>query len=143
MPLTADKSRQVRGWPLGTPYPVAASQTIYAGALVATNAAGFLVPAANNTAFRCVGVARESIVTGAGDGASSIIVERGQVEVFAGSGIVQGDVGEACYVIDDATVGDNAAASKNVHVGTIMRLISTNVVEVLVAPQQPIAASPT
>jgi hypothetical protein len=144
MALTADKARKTSGYPEGVPYLVAASTIIYQGSLVATNSTGFLVPAANNTTHRCGGVAAQSVDNSDGsDGDVSITVESEQLEVFASSGIVQADVGEACYVLDDETVADNAASSKNVHVGTIKRLISTNLVLVKVSPQQPIAASPT
>jgi hypothetical protein len=144
MALTADKARKVRGYPVGVPYPVAASTTIYAGALVAVNSSGYLVPAANDTTFECVGVASENVDNSSGSNADlSCNVEVGQIEVFTGSGITITGVGKACYVVDDETVGSDAVASKNVHVGTVRRLVSTNVVEVQVWPQPAVTAQPT
>jgi len=145
MPLSADKKREVRPGPiLGVPYPVAASTTIYSGALVCVNSSGYLVPAANDTTFECVGVAAEGVDNSSGANAAKYCtVQFLHVEEFPSSGIVQGDVGKSCYVIDDTTVGDDAAASKNVHVGTIVRLVSTNVVEVHILPRPAVTAQPT
>lgn len=145
MALTADKARYYSGLGIDSePYLVAASTQIYQGALVCVNSSGFLVPAANDTTFECVGVAAQSVDNTSGNnGDKTCIVDTEQVERFASSGITQADVGKACYVIDDETVGDDAAASKNVHVGTIRRLISTNLVEVKVRPQPAVTAQPT
>lgn len=143
MPLTADKARNVRGYPIGVPFPVATATTIFAGSLVSVNSGGYLVPSANNTTHECVGVASESVVNAGANGAKSINVEWMQVEQFKSTGIVQGDVGKSCYVLDDETVGDDPAASKNVHVGTIVRLVAANVVEVHVLPRPAVTAQPT
>lgn len=144
MPLSADKKREVRPGPIvGVPYPVAASTTIYSGALVCVNSSGYLVPAANNTTYECVGVAAEGVVNSGSNGDKSCTVQFLHVEEFPSSGITQADVGKSCYVIDDTTVGDDAAASKNVHVGTIVRLVATNVVEVHILPRPAVTAQPT
>lgn len=143
MALTADKARNVRGTPIGVPHPVATATTIYAGALVCVNSGGYLVPAANDTSFECVGVASESVVNAGANGAKTCNVEWMQVEQFASSGITITGVGKSCYVLDDATVASDAVASKNVHVGTVVRLVSTNVVEVQVLPRPAVTAQPT
>lgn len=142
--LTADKARKVRGNPIGVPYPVAASTTIYQGALVSVNSSGYLIAATNDTTTMCVGVAAEHVDNSSGsNGDKTCSVEIMQVEEFTSSGIVITDVGYPAYVLDSGTVGDDAAASKNVHVGTVVRLVSTNVVEVLVLPQPTVTAQPT
>ena len=145
MPLSADKKREVRPGPiLGVPYPVAASTTIYSGALVCVNSSGYLVPAANNTTYECVGVAAEGVDNSSGsNGDKTCTVQFLHVEEFPSSGITITGVGKACYVVDDTTVGSDAVASKNVHVGTVVRLVSTNVVEVHILPRPAVTAQPT
>lgn len=144
MALSADKPRRFRGTPIGIPMPVAASTTIYQGALVCVNSSGYLVPAANNTTYECMGVAAESADNSSGsNGDLTVTVDFNHVERFTGSGITQADVGKSCYVIDDETVGDDAAASKNVHVGTVVQLEATNVVLVHVLPRPAVTAQPT
>lgn len=144
MPLSADKKREVRPGPIvGVPFPVAASTTIYSGALVNVNSSGFLVPAANNTTHEFVGVAAEGVVNSGSNGDKFCTVQFGHVEEFPSSGITQSGVGKSCYVLDDTTVGSDAAASKNVHVGTVVRLVATNVVEVWILPRPAVTAQPT
>jgi hypothetical protein len=112
-PLAKDRNTQRRSTWDQRVYPVAASTTIYAGALVALNAAGFAVPAANTAGQRVVGVAdRQVINSTVTDGAKTITVKEGNF-YFANDGtatLVAADRGNPCYVVDDQTVGDRGTA---------------------------------
>lgn len=143
--LTADKVRDVRpGGAIAIPVPVAASTTIYLGSIVNVNSSGYAVAGANDTSHECMGIAKEFVDNSAGsNGDLSVIVEFGQVEKFASTGITQADVGKSAYVLDSGTVGDDAAASKNVHIGTIVRLVATNICEIHVLPRPAVTAQPT
>lgn len=143
--LTADKVRDVRpGGAIAIPVPVAASTTIYLGSIVNVNSSGFAVAGANDTSHECVGVAKEFVDNSSGsNGDKTVLVEFGQVERFASSGIAQADVGKSAYVLDSGTVADDAAASKNVHIGTIVRYISSSACEVHVLPRPAVTAQPT
>lgn len=57
--------------------PVAAATTIYAGALVAVNAAGDALPAADAAGLKVIGRAEEGVVNAGAAGAVSILVRRG------------------------------------------------------------------
>lgn len=88
--------------------PVAAAKTIYAGSLVARDAAGRATPGAAATTIRGIGRARAlADNAGGGAGAISVEVERG-IFYFknsaAGDAITNADIGSDCYIVDDETV---------------------------------------
>ncbi|MBE7419836.1 MAG: DUF2190 family protein [Ideonella sp.] len=89
-------------------FPVAAATKIYAGALVALNASGVLVPGAVSTTLKCVGVAQEQADnTAGGAGAIAARVRRGVWRMGNSSSadlIALSDVGADCYIVDDQTV---------------------------------------
>lgn len=111
--LTSDRMTPARE--LNSAYlPVAANTRIFAGSMVAINATGFVVPAANTgsaTTLRVLGRASEHVdnrinVQGPGlDGSLSVKVEYGvfQWENVSGS-IDLGDLGSPCYAQDDQSV---------------------------------------
>ncbi|CAA0103524.1 hypothetical protein [Zhongshania aliphaticivorans] len=107
MALSADRNTPTK---LGTllAFPVAASTTIYAGALVAANASGFVVPGAAATTLTYLGRAEEYVDNSAGaNGDVTVLVRRGQPFKFANSGtdpVVQASLGKPCYIEDDETV---------------------------------------
>lgn len=89
-------------------FAIAASATIYAGALVALNATGFLVPASTATTLTCVGRAEAYVDNSDGaDGDLKVDVGAG-VYLFANSAaadlIANTDIGADCYAVDDQTV---------------------------------------
>ncbi len=89
-------------------FPLAASANIYAGAMVALNATGFLVPASTSTTLTCVGRAEVSVDnTGAANGAANCEVGAG-IYLYANSAaadlITRADIGANCYAVDDQTV---------------------------------------
>jgi hypothetical protein len=117
--LTAPRRTAERATDYEHHFGVKAGVTIHGGALVIL-AAGWLRPAregqgADNAAkaadaatYRAVGVATDSIVGGAADGAVSLDVASGVFPFAIGGGgdaLSDADIGRACFVIDDQTVG--------------------------------------
>ena len=87
--------------------PVAASVTIYAGALVARDGNGRATPGAVATTLRGVGRAAERVTNGATAGAVSVEIEKGIFRFdnsTAGDAITTADIGSDCYIVDDQTV---------------------------------------
>jgi len=89
-------------------FPVAANVKIFAGALVALNANGYLVPGSVSTTLRYQGRADEFCDnTGGADGAKTVTVRRGAAFKFANAAadpVAQADVGNQVYIVDDQTV---------------------------------------
>ena len=106
-------------------YGVAASTTIYAGALVALNAAGHAVPAADTAGLKVVGVAEETVKSGTTAGGDKVLVRRGAVYAFenaaGANALAAGDLATVCYVADDQTVQDTGAAN-DVKAGVLLNL---------------------
>lgn len=103
--------------------PVAASQVIYAGAMVMLNAAGNLVKGATATGLVGVGRAEERVDNSAGiAGAKSIDYLPG-VFRFANSTatdeITAADIGSVCYAVDDQTVAKTHATNTRSPAGTV------------------------
>ena len=123
------KAREVQRWG-GTPgilasYGVAASQTIYGGALVGLNAAGYAIPATDTASITVVGVAEATVKSSATAGEDKVRIRRGAVQLFANASganaLTIADIGSVCYVADDQTVQDNGAAN-DVKVGVMLQL---------------------
>lgn len=89
--------------------PVKAATKIYSGALVATDATGYALPAATATGLKIWGIAEETTDNSAGgNGDVFIKVRRGAFNFnvgTAGDALSQADVGSMVYAIDDNTVG--------------------------------------
>lgn len=118
--------------------PVAASTTIYKGALVAINASGYLVPASADRNLRVVGIAEDGADNSAGSaGDLTVVVLRG-VYLFANSSttaaVSDADIGRFCYAVDDNTVarhnavGTRPAAGRVIGVGTEGVYVETGLV---------------
>ena len=85
--------------------PVAASTLIYAGAMVALNAAGNAIPAIP-TAARMRGVALAEADNSSGAiGDENVIIERGPFLVDNNGTVNRTHIGGNVYVVDDNTVG--------------------------------------
>lgn len=87
---------------------VAAGVEIFAGALVAYNAAGHAVPGSTSTTLKAAGRASSHVDNTSGaSGDKSIEAETG-IFAFANSSaadeITRGDIGDVCYIVDDQTV---------------------------------------
>ena len=92
---------------------VAASTTIYKGALVAVNTSGYAVPAAATVGFRVVGIAQRKVDNASGSNGDKEVQVVTGVFYFANDSdaIAQADVGRVCYVQDDQTVQDENGGS--------------------------------
>ena len=107
MPLTKDRDTREKGKTIYT-WPLAAGVQIYAGALVALNAAGYAVPGSVATTLKGFGRAEETVDnTGGAAGTVSINVKKG-VFHFANSAstdeITIADTKADCFIVDDQTV---------------------------------------
>jgi hypothetical protein len=121
MPLTADRPTQLKTPGLKA-YPVKAATTIYAGAIVMLDVAGYAVPGANTASCVCAGIARARAVGGATDGAVWVPVEAPVIALLPATSITQAMVGRPMYVVDDQTFDDVAG---NVLAGPLMEFVST------------------
>ena len=110
-------------------YEVAGSTTIYAGSLVALNASGYAVPAANTAGFKFLGVAMEHVDNSSGsNGDKTVRVRRKGVFRFDASGMAITDIGASVYVSDDHTVAKSTTNS--VACGKIAEFVSATEVGV-------------
>jgi hypothetical protein len=101
--------------------PVAAGTTIYAGSLVALDADGHAVPAADTAGLTLAGVAIARVDNSAGaDGALNVIVRRrGRYRLASASALTQASLGSSVYAADDQTVALGADVVNNVAAGVI------------------------
>ena len=88
---------------------IAANTTIFNGAIVATNAAGDLVPASDTAGLTVQGRARQAMknTTGAPvaiDPPSGVEAGVFKYDTSGGSAITKADVGQNCFILDDHTV---------------------------------------
>lgn len=101
---------------------VAAATKIFHGALIAKNAAGFIVPASDAADLKVVGVAQGQVDNSAGaNGAKEVTYLTGlDVELDnAGGAIVQAGMHGLCYVADDQSVTTAAVAVNDVVAGLV------------------------
>ena len=123
--LTADKRRVVQGKGHRFPVPVAASTTLYEGAIVCADTSGYGAVGADTASFAALGICTKKVDNSSGsNGDKTAIVERGQLEKIATSVLVQADVGKNAVIADDQTVTDGAAATNDVELGVIERIES-------------------
>ena len=106
---------------------IAASTTIYKGAIVAYDSDGFIVPIAHGTAsLKYAGVAEETVDNEGADGDASARVSKVGSFVFAGTA-VQADIGKEAYAVDDNTVQIGTGGLTNQYkVGTVLGVESTS-----------------
>jgi hypothetical protein len=110
-----------------TLYKVAASTTIYKGALVAVDSDGFAIPIAHGTAsLKYVGVAEETVINDGADGDASVRISKIGSFVYAGTA-VQADIGKEVYAVDDNTVQIGTGGLTNQYkVGTVLGVETTS-----------------
>lgn len=105
-------------------YPVKASTTIYGGAIVMIDSAGFARPAAALASNQgCVGIAQSTVVGTAVDGAVDVVVDEG-VFLLDATSITQAMITQKMYAQDDHTV-DETQGSNQPLVGTLVDFVST------------------
>ena len=107
--------------------PVKAATIIYAGALVAINADGNALPAADTAGLTVVGVATESVDNSAGAaGDLDIEVKTGMVVAMNGT-LTAEDIGRTAWVRDDNTVGALSETTNAVRAGQVFDADGTTV----------------
>lgn len=120
--LTADRKTDIRDGEVLT-LQVAAAAVIYAGALVAVNATGFLAPAVAGAGI-VMGKADGYVDNTSGaDGDVSLEVRTGLLKYINDGTITVADIGADAYVVDDQTV----AAAGTVVAGAIKSVDSDGV----------------
>lgn len=125
MALTKDRDTKARD---GKTFnaPVAGTKVIYAGALVALSATGYLTPGAVATTLKKAGRAKAFVSNAGGaDGVVSAEYEMGCFRYKNSAStdeITRADIGNNCYIVDDETV-----AKTN---GTNTRSVAGEIVDV-------------
>lgn len=119
MALSADKAAVRMGFAGPRAFPVAANVTIYAGALVSIDNAGYARPARTSTTdVACVGVAVSGVVNGAVAGAVNVEVRADEPVLVAnssaGDAIANVDVGASAFLVDDGQVAKTNGTSTRV-----------------------------
>ena len=113
--------------------PVAASTVIFKGAIVMSNATGYLAPAAALADAVMAGIAYEKAdnANGADGDVNCKLLREGSFEL-SGSGFTQADLGLAVYASDDQTVSTTQGTNE-VEVGKIVQVVSASKVFVDIA----------
>lgn len=110
--------------------PIAASMLIYAGALVALNATGYLVPGSESDALSMPGRAKEQINNAGADGDLTAEYELGCFQYAnsaAADEITRADIGNDCYIVDDETVAKTSNTDARSVAGKIVDLDDSGV----------------
>lgn len=112
--------------------PMAAGATIYAGSLVALNAAGFAAPGSTSATLKAAGRAEEYRVNSGSNGDAAIRVRRG---VFKFSNAAADPVTallSTCYIVDDQTVAATNGTNTRSAAGKVLEIETDGVwVEIL------------
>jgi hypothetical protein len=119
--LTTDRKYKIRagGTHKAETYKIAAATTIYNGAVVAFNAAGYLVPASDTAALVCVGIAQSRVANTGAAGDKEVTVLSGirtNLNNAAGA-ITIASLGRKVYAADDNSVTTAAIATNDLLVG--------------------------
>lgn len=107
-------------------FPVEDSVTIFKGALVCTNAAGYLVPAADTAGYKFAGIAYEKVdntLSGHSQGGKSCRAYTEGVFELVATDITQVMVGQLLYAVDDGVVDETTTNS--VCVGRLIQYVTT------------------
>lgn len=126
------KARRTPRWlnPVGVEaeYGVKAGTTIWAGAMVALDATGFAVPAADTAGLVPVGIAQETVASPStdSDGDRPVRTREGiyrldQTATNANR-FTRADIGDIAMVEDDATVWKAAQAANDVRAGRVYQV---------------------
>lgn len=106
--------------------PVAASVTIYEGALVVVSG-GYAAPGTTATTLRAVGRADERVTNGVTAGAVTVKVSKGAFW-YVNSGadpITLADLNMTCYIVDDQTVARTSNSAARSIAGRIVNVDAT------------------
>lgn len=125
MALSADRKTPFRARAVGGKknFPVEESTTIYLGALVTLNAAGYLVPGDTDTTLVAVGTALEHAdnSNGAdGDITCEVTTDPARFDNSGGGDAIgREDIGSTCYIVDDEAVALTDGGSTRSVAGTV------------------------
>jgi hypothetical protein len=116
--LTADRNTAMRDGQVVS-LPVAASERIFAGALVARDANGYATPGATATGLLGAGRAEAQADNSSGSaGDLSVEVRKGVFKFENSTGadeITSADIGSDCYIVDDQSVaGTDGTGTRSV-----------------------------
>ncbi len=123
----------IPAYPTPIGYDVAASTTIYPGAIVCLNASGNLVPASTSTTLIAVGVYDGKDIVDNSTGAIGDIKLSPRMGVFrfensaSGDAITKAEIGDDCYLVDDQTVAKTSGSSTRSVAGKIYAVDSLGV----------------
>jgi hypothetical protein len=121
--LTSSRATPHKGTELVV-LPVAAGAKIYGGALVALNAAGYLVPGSVSATLRYQGRSEDFVDnTGGADGAKTLAVRRKLAFKFTNhqaDPVSQADAGNTVYIVDDQTVAKTNGAGARSAAGKLL-----------------------
>ncbi|PZU43881.1 MAG: hypothetical protein DI568_16705 [Sphingomonas sp.] len=105
--------------------PVAANQTIFAGAMVFLNAAGFAVKGSTALGLKPRGIAVKQAVNGAVAGDERVRSQPGEVRVAnssAADAITRADIGASAFCVDDQTVAKTNGGNTRSVAGEIVNV---------------------
>ncbi|MCX5785672.1 MAG: collagen-like protein [Elusimicrobia bacterium] len=103
----------------------AAEVRIFAGSMVARNASGYAVPAADTAGLVVEGRAAKTVDNSGGEnGDLQVEIEQG-VFLYDSAGLTEGDAGKECYAADDQTVNLDGGTN-HVFAGVIMEVVSAD-----------------
>ena len=124
--LAADKKTEYREG-VDISIPVDDGDTIYAGAMVSVNAAGYAVAAGDTASTLFVGIAREQADNSLGlDGAINVTVRRrGLFKMSFATPITIANVGDSVYIADDQNVDLVGNVTNDIFAGIIAEYIDT------------------
>ena len=130
MPLTQDRTTPVRDAEV-MPFAIGAGEEIFQGALVATNATGFLVAGAAATGLTYIGRADEHVDnSGGADGDETVLVRRNKAFLWKNADadpVDQSLVGKTCYILDDETVAATDGTGTRSAAGTVLAVETAGV----------------
>ncbi len=124
--LAADKSIEYREG-VEISCPVDDGDKIYGGALVAVNAAGYLVPGSDTAGLIFMGVSTEQKDNTLGQDGDLVcnIRRRGLFKCTLGHSISQANVGDNVFLVDDQTVDVAAQTTHDIFCGIIAEYIDS------------------
>jgi hypothetical protein len=124
--LSADKQlERTDGVLLG--FPVDDGDKIYAGALVAVNADGYLVPGSDTAGLIFAGVSEEQKdnTSGSDGDLTCLVRRRGLVKCLLDTAISQANIGDNVFLVDDQTVDVVGNTTHDIFCGIIAKYIDT------------------
>lgn len=124
MALTQDRNTPMKDGEI-VAVPVAVAK-IFAGSLVAVNAAGYATPGAVATTLKYFGRAEEQVDNTDGSaGDKTVLVRRGKAFKWLNHGadpVVQADLGANCYIVDDQTVAKTSGTNTRSVAGQVIQV---------------------